>query len=948
MRRDGTIGGLFSLCRGVVTRKYRLRHFGDGVPMRNATPIASPALSAFESLLGIDQSVLDAIPSAVYVCARDGVLVRYNRWAAELWGRVPQPGDTDQKFCGAFRLFHLDGRPLPHASTPMEVALRTGEPQHNRDVIIERPDGSRIVVRVDIEPLRAADGRVEGAINCFQDMTDRMKAELSAYRLASIVDSSEDAVLSQDLDGIVTSWNRGAERLMGYSAEEAVGKPVTTFVPADRHCEEVRNVERILRGEHVGHYETLRRRKDGTLVDISLSVSPVMDGDGNVIGASKIARDITARKRNERSLTARMNEQAALYRFVYRLHRARSRAEIYETGLDAILGALLCSRAAILLFDEAGVMRFVDWRGLSDAYRKAVDGHSPWSAGETDPLPVFIDDIDAADRPDWIKATVKEEGIRALAFIPLVANRTVIGKFMVYYDTPHVFAGQEIDLAITLGRQLGFSLEKLRADDARSIAEKELRESEAWLRMATRTGKVGLWDWDLAASRVSWTDSLYSIYGVRKHDLDATVEGFVSLVHPDDRPRVSGALARAMEDGTPYEMEFRAVRPDGQTVWLFANATVLREGEKPVRLVGATVDITGRRQAEELLREKSAQLETVMETAPAAIWIAHDPEARHITGSRYAAEVLRMPSDINQSLSAPPDQRPANFRAVTDGQDVPPENLPVQRAASGQEVRDQELEVVFADGTSRWVIVNATPIRDDAGTPIGAVGVALDITERRAAEEHRKLLIDELNHRVKNTLAIVQGLAQQTFRGQDVPPEARMAFEGRLGALASAHNLLTQGNWEKAVLHEISDAATHACGPAKSRISFDGPLVFLQPKQAGTIAMALHELCTNAMKYGALSNETGGIALEWSVSGAPDLRLRLVWREYGSPAVSPPTRRGFGLRMIEQALAKDLRGDVHMDFRPEGLVCTVDAPLPEREKARHECLQEQADTPRGG
>jgi len=915
--------------------------------MRDSLPLASSAPSAFESLLGLDQSVLDAIPSAVYVCARDGVLVRYNRWAAELWGRAPRPGDTDQKFCGAFRLFHLDGRPLPHASTPMATALCTGEPQHDRDVIIERPDGSRIVARVDIEPLRGADGRVEGAINCFQDMTDRMTAELSTYRLAAIVDSSEDAILSQDLDGMVTSWNRGAERLMGYPADEAMGKPVMMFVPADRRGEEVRNVERILRGEQVGHYETLRQRKDGTLVDISLAVSPVMDGAGNVIGASKIARDITARKRNERDLTARMNEQAALYRFVYRLHRARSPAGVYEAGLDAILGALLCSRAAILLFDEAGVMRFADWRGLSDAYREAVDGHSPWRAGETEPLPVFIDDIDAADQPDWIKATVKEEGICALAFIPLVASGAVIGKFMAYYDTPHAFDGHEIDLATTLGRQLGFSLEKLRAEDARKAAEKELRESEEWLRMATRTGKVGLWDWDLVSNRISWTDSLYSIYGIPKHALDASREGFVSLVHPEDRARVSGALARTLEHDAPYEVEFRAVRSDGRTIWLFANATVLKDEGKPARLVGATVDITDRKQAEERLREKSAQLETVLETAPAAIWIAHDPEGRRISGSRYAGDLLRMPPDVNQSVSAPADERAVRFRIMKDGVEMPPETLPVQRAAGGQEVRDQELEIVFDDGTSRWVVINATPIRDEAGDPAGAVGVALDITERKAAEEHRKLLIDELNHRVKNTLAVVQGLARQTLRGGDVPPEARVAFEGRLGALASAHNLLTRGNWEKAVLHEISDAAIHACGPARSRVSFEGPPVFLQPKQAGTIAMALHELCTNAMKYGALSNDTGGIALEWSVYGRPDPRLRLVWREYGSPAVSPPKRRGFGLRMIEQALAQDLRGDVHMDFRPEGLVCTIDAPLPEREKARHGCLQEQADTRRG-
>ena len=193
-----------------------------------------------------------------------------------------------------------------------------------------------------------------------------------SQRLAAIVEASDDAIISKDLNGIIATWNHGAEKLFGYGAEEVIGKPITILIPPDRQHEEPGILARVRGGERVEPYETVRQRKDGQRIEVSLRVSPIRDAAGKVVGASKIARDITRRKRAEQA-------QAALYQFTDRLFRAESVEEVYAASLDAIVRALSCDRASILMFDHAGVMRFVASRGLSEKYRQAVEGHSPWT-----------------------------------------------------------------------------------------------------------------------------------------------------------------------------------------------------------------------------------------------------------------------------------------------------------------------------------------------------------------------------------------------------------------------------------------------------------------------------------------------------------------------------------------------------------------------------------------
>lgn len=298
--------------------------------------------------------------------------------------------------------------------------------------------------------------------------------------LAAIVDSSDDAIVSKNLNGIITSWNKSAERMFGYSAKEAIGASITLIIPRDRWDEEKTIIRQVKRGKRVDHFETIRVRKDGSLLSVSVTISPVKDASGRVVGASKVARDISARVVNEQALADRVRQQRALFHLADALHRAESTEDILAAGLDAIVSALHCRRASILLSDEAGVMRFVSWRVLSEEYRKATDGHSPWQVDERNPSVICIEDVDKAELPEALRATVKKEGIAALAFIPLVSAGRLIGKFMSYFSEPHAFSTEEVELSLTIARQIAFAI-------ARQRSIEELRHSEDRLRRLSET-----------------------------------------------------------------------------------------------------------------------------------------------------------------------------------------------------------------------------------------------------------------------------------------------------------------------------------------------------------------------------------------------------------------------------------------------------------------------------
>jgi len=214
--------------------------------------------------------------------------------------------------------------------------------------------------------------------------------------------------------------------------------------------------------------------------------------------------------------------------------------------------------------------------------------------------------------------------------------------------------------------------------------------------------------------------------------------------------------------------------------------------------------------------------------------------------------------------------------------------------------------------------------------PAGRYGVVCyfrDISAYVRARQQRELLINELNHRVKNTLATVQSVAAQTLKGNTVPATVRSALESRLLSMAGAHDVLTQQNWEGADLRNIVEKALSPFMAPRREFDVDGPDIRLLPKSALAVAMAVHELATNAAKYGALSNGSGRISVQWAVAEQDAPHLQIVWTETGGPKVAAPSSKGFGSRLIERGLAGQLGGEAVIDYRETGVVCRIMAPL---------------------
>ncbi|MCO5950514.1 PAS domain S-box protein [Mucilaginibacter flavidus] len=248
----------------------------------------------------VSGQLFDNLPVAVYACDRNGYITSFNQAAVNLWGRKPEIGKD--LWCGSWKIFHPNGEPLNLDNCPMARTLKAGIAIEGEEIIIERPDGTRINVQPYPVPTFNDAGELVGAVNTLIDVTEQRSGETKQAMLAAIIESSEDAIVSKTLDGTITSWNKSAAKMFGYSEGEIVGKSIIIVIPENRRQEEDLILGKIRQGKKVEHYETYRRRKDGTEIAVSLTISPIKNQAGQVIGASKIARDISKQKTNEESL----------------------------------------------------------------------------------------------------------------------------------------------------------------------------------------------------------------------------------------------------------------------------------------------------------------------------------------------------------------------------------------------------------------------------------------------------------------------------------------------------------------------------------------------------------------------------------------------------------------------------------------------------------------------
>jgi PAS domain S-box-containing protein len=387
----------------------------------------------------------------------------------------------------------------------------------------------------------------------------------AAFTLGQISGFSQDllqalpvAVYTTDAEGRVTSFNEAAAALWGRRPElgesEYCGAyklywPDGTLLPHDQcpMAMTLRNRQPI-RG-----MEALCERPDGTRVALIPYPTPVFDASGKLIGGVNIVMDISERKQAEAASAKRKDELAALYQFADKLCRAEVPNDIFDSALDAISRALGCRRASVLLLDEAGIMRFAAWRGLSDEYRRAVDGHSPWVRDGKEPQPLCIEDVEAANLPEGLRTTVKAEGIAALAFIPIMVGGKFIGKFVIYYEAPHVFHDAEIDLAVAIARHLGFGVERMRAD-----------QSSRLLAAIVGTTDDAIVSKDLNGIVTSWNRGAERTFGYTANEMIG--RPIMTLIPPDRHNEEVEILARIRRGERVEHYETVRQRKDGSLV----------------------------------------------------------------------------------------------------------------------------------------------------------------------------------------------------------------------------------------------------------------------------------------------------------------------------------------------------------------------------------------------
>ncbi|MCA1443904.1 PAS domain S-box protein [Ensifer sp. IC4062] len=831
-------------------------------------PLSGRPLTEYDALVAAAPGALEAIPGAVYLCDHEGWLVRYNTEAAELWGRRPSLGDEREQFCGSQRLFRSDGSPLLHAECPMAEAIRSGASTRNAEVVIERPDGSRIMALVNIRPLRDHRGQVQGAINCFQNISKQKEAEEEARRksddLEDFFENSAIGLHIVDGAGIILRANRAELELLGYPPQEYVGRHIAEFHVDAPVVGDI--LQRLSRGEKLDRYPARLRAKDGSIKHVVVTSNSRFEGERLVntrcftIDVTDVIEAESARRESEQRLAA--TYQAATIGI----------AETDAEGRLVRVNDAFCAMVGRSR-DELLKMTVFDYTHVEDRENEAYQ-YGRQVRGE-------IESYTARKR------VVRSEGTTVYLDVYSSSVRDCGGAFRY---------GVRILLDVT---------ETKRMDD-------RLRESERHMRDLLEALPAAVYTTD-AEGRITFFNRAAVEMAGRMPAMGDKWCVTWRLYRPDGTylPHDQCPMAAALKEDRPVRGEEAiAERPDGTRIPFIPYPTPLHDGDgKLIGAINMLVDISDRKKAEAY----SERLAAIVRYSDDAI-ISKDTQGIIQTWNVGAERLFGYKAE--EVIG-----KPINILIPPDRQNEEPGIL--DRIRRGEHIDHYETVRMRKDGSLVDISLTVSPLKDGRGRVVGASKIARDVTERRRSEERRQLLVNELNHRVKNTLATVQSLAMQTFRSEGEATALRR-FETRIIALARAHDLLTRESWEGADLHELlRDTIAPICAEPQQRLELAGPPFRLRPKLVLALSMAFHELCTNAAKYGALTTSEGKISINWHIGD----RLRIRWEETGGPRIEPPTSRGFGSRLLERALTREVGGNVNLSFAPTGVIFEVEASL---------------------
>lgn len=423
---------------------------------------------------------------------------------------------------------------------------------------------------------------------------------------------------------------------------------------------------------------------------------------------------------------------------------------------------------------------------------------------------------------------------------------------------------------------------------------------------------AGTYEWLVAQDELRWSRSLLKLYGL--DSAPAAEADFSALVHPDDRVRVEAETASFMGSGATYAHEFRIVRPDGTVRLVHDTGVIERDlSGAVVALRGINVDVTEQRASEIRTAEALDHFRTLADLLPQLVWI-----------SDQAGRVHYFNSHIQKYAKAHNTGGAWDWQALIHREDLPGTLAAWKASSDRHQDYNASHRVKMADGSFRWHLTRAVRIPRSAREDVRWFGTSADVHQLRETEEQRQLLLSELTHRIKNIIALVQSIARLTFKA-DQPFDGQLsAFESRLQSMAGAHDILIQREWGKATLQEIVERGIRSSGIDISHFRIGGDDVFFSAEDVVLMSMAIHELCTNALKYGALSRPTGSVDVRWVRLNSDDTSFQLTWIERGGPVVQPSTHEGFGSLLIRHALRRQMNAVVSIQLPPDGLRCVIE------------------------
>jgi PAS domain S-box-containing protein len=488
------------------------------------------------------------------------------------------------------------GRPLP------EIFRITKLPTHT---LLAARDGTERPIEESAATMRNAEGVRIGSVLVFRDISERHRAEVEQAQLAAIIQSSDDAIISKTLEGIIQSWNAGAERLFGYTSEEAIGRHITLIIPPERRAEETSIIERIRRGERVEHFETVRVGKHGPALNMSLTISPIKDREGRIIGASKIGRDISERIRTEASL----RESEAQKRFLLELASATQplteASAIMSTTARMLAEHLGVDRCAYAEVENKSIFAIT---GDYSRNVPSIVGRWPIAAFGPECLrcmlenePYVVDDVDSDPRIGVDVDAYRATNIQAVICLPLHKAGDLAASMAVHQTRPRKWTSAEIELVRTVVGRSWEALERARVAHG-------LEEAAERLELAIVAARLGDWSWNTKTDLVTFSMRAAEIFGIPPGPV-LTWGEMRAMIYEEDREQTRLAVERAIVERSNYDVEYRIRRTSGERVWISAKGRAQYDFTGvPLGMFGVVQDITDKKVREEELRQRAAEL----------------------------------------------------------------------------------------------------------------------------------------------------------------------------------------------------------------------------------------------------------------------------------------------------------------------------------------------------